>query len=151
MARRRRYYYAAGHNELLIARALRDRRGKAVLSVKFGALRDPDGSWIGMDTRPAAVKNFAGYSLTRLGVDHIDIYRPGRLDPNVPIEETVGAIAELVKAGYVRRSGCPRWAPKLSAVRMRCIPFPTCRSSIRWSAGDRRHESYRCCRSLASA
>ena len=98
-------YYAAGHNELLIGRALRGRRGKAVVSVKFGALRGPDGSWIGMDTRPVAVKNFLGYSLKRLGVDYIDIYRPGRLDPNVPIEETVGAIAELVKGGYVRAIG----------------------------------------------
>ena len=98
-------YYAAGHNELLIGRALRDRRDKAVLSVKFGALRGPDGSWIGLDTRPVAVKNFLGYSLRRLGVGHIDIYRPGRLDPSVPIEETVGAIADLVKAGYVRAIG----------------------------------------------
>jgi aryl-alcohol dehydrogenase-like predicted oxidoreductase len=98
-------YYAAGHNELLIGRALRDRRDQAILSVKFGALRGPDGSWIGMDTRPAAVKNFVAYSLKRLGVDHIDIYRPGRLDPNVPIEDTVGAVAELVKAGYVRAIG----------------------------------------------
>src|SRR5262245_18091137 len=71
-------YYGAGHNELLIGRALRDRRDKAVLSVKFGALRGPDGSWLGMDTRPAAVRNFLGYSVKRLGVDHIDIYRPGR-------------------------------------------------------------------------
>jgi aryl-alcohol dehydrogenase-like predicted oxidoreductase len=98
-------YYAAGDNELLLGRALRDRRDQAVLSVKFGALRGPDGSWIGMDARPAAVKNFLGYSLKRLGVEHIDIYRPGRLDPNVPIEDTVGAIGELVKAGYVRAIG----------------------------------------------
>jgi aryl-alcohol dehydrogenase-like predicted oxidoreductase len=98
-------YYAAGHNELLIGRAIRDRRDKAVLSVKFGALRAPDGSWIGMDARPAAVRNFLAYSLRRLGVDHIDIYRPGRLDPNVPIEDTVGTIADLVKAGYVRAIG----------------------------------------------
>jgi aryl-alcohol dehydrogenase-like predicted oxidoreductase len=98
-------YYATGHNELLIGRALRDRREKAVISVKFGALRGPDGSWIGRDTRPVAVKNFLGYSLKRLGVDYIDIYRPGRLDPNVPIEDTVGAIGELVKAGYVRAIG----------------------------------------------
>src|SRR5687768_16091809 len=98
-------YYGAGHNELLIGRALKDRRDKALLSVKFGALRSPDGGWIGMDTRPQAVKNFLAYSLTRLGVDHIDIYRPGRLDPAVPIEETVGAIADLMKAGYVRSIG----------------------------------------------
>jgi aryl-alcohol dehydrogenase-like predicted oxidoreductase len=98
-------YYSAGANELLIGRALRDRRDKALLSVKFGALRAPDGAWLGMDARPAAVKNFVGYTLTRLGVDHIDIYRPGRFDPAVPIEETIGAIAELVKAGYVRAIG----------------------------------------------
>ena len=104
-------YYAAGHNELLIGRALRGRREQAVISVKFGALRGPDGSWIGMDTRPTAVKNFLGYSLKRLGVDHIDIYRPGRLDPNVPIEDTVGAIAELVKAGYVRAVGLSEVGP----------------------------------------
>jgi aryl-alcohol dehydrogenase-like predicted oxidoreductase len=104
-------YYAAGHNELLIGRALRDRRDKAVLSVKFGALRAPDGSWIGMDTRPAAVKNFLAYSLRRLGVDHVDIYRPGRLDPNVPIEDTVGAMADLVKAGYVRAIGLSEVGP----------------------------------------
>src|SRR5262249_3464796 len=77
-------YYGAGHNELLIGRALRDRRDKALVSVKFGALRAPDGSWVGMDTRPAAAKNFVAYTLTRLGLDHVDIYRPGRLDPNVP-------------------------------------------------------------------
>jgi aryl-alcohol dehydrogenase-like predicted oxidoreductase len=104
-------YYAAGHNELLIGRALRGRREKAVISVKFGALRGPDGSWIGMDTRPAAVKNFLGYSLRRLGVDSIDIYRPGRLDPNVPIEDTVGAIGEQVQAGYVRAIGLSEVGP----------------------------------------
>lgn len=98
-------YYAAGHNELLIARALRDRPGKALLSVKFGALRGPDGAWLGFDLRPAAVKNSLAHSLQRLGVDHIDIYRPGRLDPAVLIEETIGAIAELVTAGYVRAIG----------------------------------------------
>jgi aryl-alcohol dehydrogenase-like predicted oxidoreductase len=98
-------YYGAGHNEMLIGRALADRRDKALLSVKFGALRSPEGGWIGMDARPAAVKNFLAYSLIRLGVDHVDIYRPGRLDPAVPIEDTVGAIADLVKAGYVRYIG----------------------------------------------
>jgi aryl-alcohol dehydrogenase-like predicted oxidoreductase len=98
-------YYSAGHNELLIGRALRDRRDKALLSVKFGALRGPDGSWLGMDTRPVAARNFLGYTLTRLGVDHVDIYRPGRLDPNVPIEETIGGLADLVRAGYVRAIG----------------------------------------------
>jgi aryl-alcohol dehydrogenase-like predicted oxidoreductase len=104
-------YYGAGHNELLIGRALRDRRDKALLSVKFGALRGPDGSWLGMDTRPAAIRNFLSYTLTRLGVDHIDIYRPGRLDPNVPIEDTIGGIADLVRAGYVRAIGLSEVGP----------------------------------------
>jgi aryl-alcohol dehydrogenase-like predicted oxidoreductase len=104
-------YYGAGHNELLIGRALRERPGKALLSVKFGALRGPEGAWLGMDARPAALKNFLGYTLTRLGVDHIDIYRPGRLDPAVPIEETVGAIADLIKGGYIRAIGLSEVGP----------------------------------------
>lgn len=105
-------YYATGHNELLIGRAIRDRRDRVLLSVKFGVLRSPEGGWLGADARPQAVKNFLAYSLVRLGVDHIDIYRPGRLDPNVPIEETIGAIAELVKAGYVRYIGLSEVGPE---------------------------------------
>ena len=99
-------FYGSGRNELLIARALRDRvRDEVILSVKFGALRDPAGGWSGVDTRPAAMKNFLAMTLNRLGTDHVDIYRPARLDPDVPIEETVGAIAEMVQAGYVRHIG----------------------------------------------
>jgi aryl-alcohol dehydrogenase-like predicted oxidoreductase len=98
-------FYGMGHNELLVGRAIKGRRDDVLLSVKFGAMRGPDGMWLGIDTHPAAVKNFLAYSLKRLGVDHIDIYRPSRLDPNTPIEETIGAIAELVKAGYVRAIG----------------------------------------------
>ncbi|MGW5368445.1 aldo/keto reductase [Streptomyces sp. NPDC004009] len=102
-------FYAMGHNEMLVGEALRAAspaaREKALVSVKFGALRDPDGNWSGYDGRPAAVKNFAAYSLQRLGVDHIDVYRIARLDPDVPIEETVGAIAELIEKGYVRHVG----------------------------------------------
>jgi len=99
-------FYGMGHNELLIRDALAAReRGEALISVKFGALRGPDNRFAGNDTRPAAVANFLAYSLRRLGTDHIDIYRPARLDPAVPIEETVGAIAELVAAGYVRQIG----------------------------------------------
>jgi aryl-alcohol dehydrogenase-like predicted oxidoreductase len=98
-------FYSLGKNELLVGRALAGRREQALLSVKFGALRAPDGSHVGFDARPAAVKNALAHSLTRLGVDHIDIYRPARLDPHVPIEDTVGAIADMVKAGYVRYIG----------------------------------------------
>jgi aryl-alcohol dehydrogenase-like predicted oxidoreductase len=99
-------YYGMGHNEILIREALRGRRRESVvLSVKFGALRDPRGEWLGVEGRPASVKTFLAYSLRRLGTDFIDIYRPGRFNPAVPIEETVGAIAEMVKAGYVRYIG----------------------------------------------
>jgi aryl-alcohol dehydrogenase-like predicted oxidoreductase len=99
-------FYGMGHNEMLIGEALRGgKRDKAVLSVKFGAQRDPGAGWIGFDGRPAAVKTSLAYTLQRLGVDHIDIYRPARLDPNVPIEDTVGAIADMVQAGYVRHIG----------------------------------------------
>ena len=105
-------FYGMGHNEMLIGRALRDRRDRALLSVKFGAQRAPDGSWIGYDARPQAVKNALAYSLTRLGVDHVDVYRPARLDPAVPIEETIGAIAEMVKAGYVRAIGLSEVGPE---------------------------------------
>ncbi|MEV0205342.1 aldo/keto reductase [Streptomyces sp. NPDC050788] len=102
-------FYGMGHNELLISEALRTApaalRENALVSVKFGAHRGPDGAWLGYDTRPSAVKTWAAYSLQRLGVDHIDVYRPARLDPNVPIEETVGAISELVEQGYVRHIG----------------------------------------------
>jgi pyridoxine 4-dehydrogenase len=99
-------FYGSGHNELLVAEALRGRRREDVaLSVKFGALRDFSGGWIGYDARPAAVKNFLAYSLRRLRTDYIDIYRPARLDPAVPIEDTIGAVAEMVKAGHVRHIG----------------------------------------------
>jgi aryl-alcohol dehydrogenase-like predicted oxidoreductase len=99
-------FYAMGHNELLLAEALHGRdRDSYVLSVKFGALRGPGTEFNGTDGRPEAVKNFLAYSLTRLGTDHIDIYRPARLDPAVPIEETVGAVKEMVDAGYVRHVG----------------------------------------------
>lgn len=98
-------FYGMGHNEMLLGRALEGRRDRVQLSVKFGALRGPDNGWIGFDARPAAVKNFAAYSLKRLKVDVIDVYRPSRLDQSVPIEDTIGAIAELVQAGYVRHIG----------------------------------------------
>jgi aryl-alcohol dehydrogenase-like predicted oxidoreductase len=99
-------FYGMGRNELLLREALRGRaRERAVLSVKFGALRDPAGGWTGTDARPAAVKNFLAYTLRRLGMEYIDVYRPARLDPSVPIEDTIGAMADMVKAGYVRYLG----------------------------------------------
>jgi len=98
-------FYGMGKNEMLVGRAIRGRRDRVMLSVKFGAQRGPDGAVLGYDASPAATKNALAYSLSRLGVDYIDIYRPARLDPKVPIEETIGAIADLVKAGYVRAIG----------------------------------------------
>lgn len=99
-------FYGMGHNEMLIGEALKTLdRDKLVISVKTGALRAPDGAFLGYDGRPNAVKNFLAYSLKRLGVEYIDVYRPSRLDPDVPIEETIGAIAEMVQAGYVRHIG----------------------------------------------
>ncbi len=99
-------FYAMGHNEMLVREALKDvPRDKVQISVKFGALRGPAGEFVGFDSRPSATRNFLAYSLQRLGTDYIDIYRPARLDPTVPIEETIGGIAELVKAGYVRHIG----------------------------------------------
>ncbi len=99
-------FYGMGHNEMLIRDALKGRnRDQVAISVKFGVIRDPARGWGGIDARPAAVKNFLTYSLRRLGTDHVDVYRPSRLDPNVPIEDTIGAIADMVKAGYVRHIG----------------------------------------------
>lgn len=99
-------FYGSGHNELLLAEALRGRRREdVVIAVKYGVLRDPSGAFLGLDTRPAATRNFLAMTLRRLGTDYVDIYQPARVDPAVPIEETVGAIAELVRAGYVRHIG----------------------------------------------
>ncbi|MBB5573256.1 MULTISPECIES: aldo/keto reductase [Rhizobium] len=99
-------FYGMGHNEMLIGEAIKGvKRDDFLISVKFGALRDPAGAWSGYDARPAAIRNFLAYTLQRLGVEYIDIYRPARLDPNVPIEEQIGAMADLIKQGYVRHIG----------------------------------------------
>ncbi|MCW3001237.1 MAG: putative aldo/keto reductase [Conexibacter sp.] len=125
-------FYGMGHNELLIEEALRGRDRDAVtLSVKFGALRGPDSSWGGNDSRPVAVKNFLAYTLTRLGTDYVDIYRPARLDPAVPIEETVGAIAEMVQAGYVRHIGLSEAGP--DTIRRAAATHPICDVQIEYS------------------
>ena len=98
-------FYGMGHNEMLVGRAIKGRRDDAIISVKFGAQRSPSGTFLGVDARPSSVKNFAAYSLQRLGIDVIDIYQPGRVDANVPIEDTVGAIADLIREGKVRFLG----------------------------------------------
>jgi aryl-alcohol dehydrogenase-like predicted oxidoreductase len=125
-------FYGMGHNEMLIGEAIRGRpRDSFLVSVKFGGMRDPQGQFIGFDTRPAAVKNFLAYTLKRLGLDYIDIYRPARLDPNVPIEETVGAIADLIKAGYIRHIGLSEMGAE--TLRRASAVHPICDLQIEYS------------------
>jgi aryl-alcohol dehydrogenase-like predicted oxidoreductase len=125
-------FYGMGHNEMLIGEALKGaKRDDVLISVKFGALRDPGGHWLGYDARPAAVKNFISYSLQRLGVDYLDIYRPARLDPQVPIEETVGAIAEAIKAGWVRHVGLSEVG--VDTIRRAAAVHPICDLQIEYS------------------
>jgi aryl-alcohol dehydrogenase-like predicted oxidoreductase len=125
-------FYGMGHNELLIGEALRDRpRDDYLLSVKFGAQRGPDGAWLGYDASPPAVKTALAYTLNRLGVEHIDVYRPARLDAEVPIEETIGAIAELVDAGYVRHIGLSEVGPQ--TIRRAAATHPICDLQIEYS------------------
>ncbi len=125
-------FYGMGHNELLIAEATRGRpREEYMLSVKFGAQRGPDGAWLGYDASPPALKTALAHSLTRLGVEHVDIYRPARLDPNVAIEETVGAIAELVEAGYVRYIGLSEVGPE--TIRRAAATHAICDVQIEYS------------------
>lgn len=125
-------FYGMGHNELLIAEALKDvPRDKVILSVKFGALRDPNKGFLGYDLRPAAIKNFIAYSLVRLGTDYIDVYRPSRVDPNVPIEETMGTLADLVKAGYVRHIGLSEMGAE--TIRRAAAVHPVCDLQIEYS------------------
>jgi aryl-alcohol dehydrogenase-like predicted oxidoreductase len=132
-------FYGSGHNEWLIRQALAGRRrDDVVLSVKFGALRSPDGGWGGNDTRPAAIRNFLAYSLQRLGVDHIDIYRPARLDPEVPIEETVGALSDLVTAGWIRHIGLSEVGSE--TLRRAAAVAPICDLQIEWSLLSREVE-----------
>ena len=133
-------FYGMGHNEMLIGEALASRsRDQVQISVKFGALRGPTRDWGGYDSRPAAVRNFLAYSLRRLGVDYIDIYRPARLDPNVPIEDTVGAIADMIKAGYVRYVGLSEVGAQ--TIRRAAAVHPICDLQIEYSLISRGIES----------
>lgn len=129
-------FYGMGHNELLLRDALRGRRREdAVISVKFGALRDPAGGWHGVDARPAAIKNFLAYTLRRIGTDYVDIYRPARLDPAVPVEDTVGALAELVQQGHVRHIGLSEVAA--GTLRRAQAVHPICDLQIEYSLVSR--------------
>jgi aryl-alcohol dehydrogenase-like predicted oxidoreductase len=131
-------FYGMGHNEMLVRRAIEGRRDRVQISVKFGGLRSPDGGWTGFDARPAAVANFAAYSLQRLGVEVIDIYRPARLDPNVPIEDTVGAVADLIKKGYVRHLGLSEMGAE--TIRRAHKVHPVADLQIEYSLASRRPE-----------
>lgn len=128
-------FYGMGHNEMLIGRALEGRRHEALISVKFGSIRAPNGAWLGVDGRPQAVKNFLAYTLQRLRTDHIDIYRLSRVDPAVPIEETVGAIAEMVKAGFVRYIGLSETGGE--SIRRAQLTHPVCDVQIEYSLASR--------------
>lgn len=141
-------YYGAGHNELLIREALKGRKEKPVISVKFGAMRSPLGEWLGFDARPEAVKNFAAYSLTRLNVEAIDIYQPGRINPSIPIEDTVGAIADLIKQGKVKYLGLSEATPEL--IRRAHKVYPVTAVEVEYSLASRiiEKELLKVCREL---
>ena len=128
-------HYGSGHNELLIGKAIAGRRDQVQLSVKFGVLHGPGGGWGGIDARPAAVRNFLAYSLVRLGTDHVDVYRPARLDPAVPIEDTIGAIADLVRAGHVRSIGLSEVGPE--TIRRAAKVHPIADLQIEYSIASR--------------
>ena len=106
-------FYGMGHKEMLLSQVLKTRRADAFVCVKFGALRTPDRAFSGLDLRPAAVKNFLAYSLKRLGTSYIDLYQPCRVDPSVPIEETIGAMAEMKERGYIRHLGLSEAGPAI--------------------------------------
>ena len=128
-------FYGMGHNEMLLAKALRFQREDVLLSVKFGAQRGPSGVWLGYDARPAAVQTALAYSLKRLGVEYIDIYRPSRLDPQVPIEDTIGAIQRMVEAGYVRHIGLSEMGPE--TIRRAAAVYPIVDLQIEYSLVSR--------------
>lgn len=132
-------FYGMGDNEMLLADALKGRRDKAFIQVKFGALRDPAGAFLGFDGRPAAIKNFVAYSLRRLKTDYIDLYQPARLDPAVPIEETVGAVADLIQAGYVRHLGLSEMGPE--TIRRAHAIHPVAQLQIEYSLMSRTPEA----------
>ncbi len=145
-------FYGMGHNEMLIGEAIRGRRRESLqLSVKFGGQRGPEGAILGYDASPAATKTALAYSLTRLGVDYVDVYRPARLDPDVPIEETVGAIAEMVDAGYVRQIGLSEVGAE--TIRRAQATHPICDVQLEYSliSRDIEREILPACRELGIA
>ncbi len=131
-------FYGAGHNEMLIGRAIKDRRDEAFISVKFGAIFY-NGHWLGLDLRPLAIKNFINYSLTRLGIDTIDLYQPCRMDGSVPVEDIIGTIADLIKEGKVRHLGVSEITPE--QLRQAHAIHPVTALEIGYSLADRQIEA----------
>ncbi|WP_439556765.1 aldo/keto reductase [Dyadobacter sp.] len=131
-------FYGAGHNEMLIGKAIKDRRDDAFISVKFGAIFH-NGQWLGMDLRPVAIKNFINYSLTRLGIETIDLYQPSRMDGSVPVEDIIGTVADLIKEGKVRYIG----VSEITAEQLRQANsvYPISALEIGYSLADRQLES----------
>jgi aryl-alcohol dehydrogenase-like predicted oxidoreductase len=132
-------FYGMGHNELLLRKALEGRRDKVFVGVKFGPQRSPRGAFVGMDARPASVKNFLAYTLQRLGTDYVDLYQPARVDRSVPIEDTVGAIAEMVESGYVRHVGLSEASAQ--TIRKAHAVYPVSALQIEYSVISRDIES----------
>lgn len=133
-------YYGSGHNEMLIGEAIKNiPREKVFISMKFGGLRNHDGNFIGFDTRPVAIRNYLSYSLQRLGVDYIDLYYPGRVDPTVPIEDTVGTLGELVKEGKIRYAGVSEAGPE--TVRRAFAEYPIAMLQTEYSLWTREPET----------
>jgi aryl-alcohol dehydrogenase-like predicted oxidoreductase len=131
-------FYGAGHNEMLIGRAIKGRRDDAFISVKFGAIFH-NGHWLGLDLRPIAIKNFINYSLTRLGIEIIDLYQPSRMDNSVPVEDIIGTVADLVKEGKVRHIGVSEITP--DQLRKANTVHPISALEIGYSLADRQIEN----------
>lgn len=131
-------FYGAGHNEMLIGRAIKGRRDDAFISVKFGAIFH-NGHWLGLDLRPIAIKNFINYSLTRLGIETIDLYQPSRMDNSVPVEDIIGTVADLVKEGKVRHIGVSEITP--DQLRKANTVHPISALEIGYSLADRQIEN----------
>jgi pyridoxine 4-dehydrogenase len=125
-------FYGSGHNEMLIAEALEGRRREQVfIQVKFGAMRTPEAGFVGVDCRPAAVENFLAYTLKRLRTDYVDLYQPARVDPNTPIEETVGAISRMIEKATFDTSAYRKRQRRRSDARTKCIRLSNCRLNTR--------------------
>jgi aryl-alcohol dehydrogenase-like predicted oxidoreductase len=131
--------YGLGRNEELVGKAIRDRRGKTILATKFGNVRGADGSWLGVNGKPDYVRSCCEASLRRLGVEVVDLYYQHRVDPATPVEETVGAMADLVRQGKVRYLGLSEAAP--ATIRRACAVHPIAALQSEYSLWTREPEA----------